>query len=112
MGRWYSIPGVSSNRAAGDWVPVRERLRADPRFAEYYASKGQGPPVSGFQPGEEVDMKGVPARVIHEEYDQHRGEVDTWVRESSRCDSGTRKLTWSQDGAGRLVVSRIQKVTE
>jgi hypothetical protein len=112
VSRFYSIPGVSSYQSAGDWVPVREGLRRDPRFADYYASRGQGPPVSGFQVGEEVDMGGVPAVVLHEEHDQHRGTVDTWVRESSRCDSGTRKLTWEPAGEGSLTISRIQKVTE
>jgi hypothetical protein len=109
--RFYSIPGVS-NREAPGFVPIRERLRQDPRFAEYYASRGDEPLRSGFQVGEEIDMKGVPAVVLHEEHDRHRGTVDTWVRESSQCDSGTRKLTWTPTGEGSMTISRIQKVTE
>jgi hypothetical protein len=113
VSRFFSIPGCRPHQNEGrGGVPVRERLLRDPRYAEYYESKGQGPPVTGFSPGEEIDMRGTPARVIGEEYDAHRGVVEMHVQESSRVDSGTKKIIWHQTGDGGMAIGDIRKITE
>jgi hypothetical protein len=112
VSRFFSIPGMSHRQNDDrDLVPsVSDLLRA--RHPEYYESKGKGDPVTGFQPGEEIDMRGTPARVIGEEFDQHRGTITQWVQESSQCDSGTKKVEWSKTADNKMEISRIQKVTE
>jgi hypothetical protein len=111
MSKFFSYPG-SSPRKNDDRdlrPPVTDLLRR--RHPEFYESRGQGPPVTGFQPGEEIDMRGTQARVIGEEA-QSDGTVEMWVQESSQCDSGTKKVTWQKTKDGAMEVSRIKKVFE
>jgi hypothetical protein len=113
VSKFISIPGVSprSNDGRGG-VPIREALRR--RHPEYYASKDQGPPVTGFQPGEDISFRGDPARVIGEEHDAHTGTVEQWIQRSSAADSGTYKATWTPttEGGSTMAITRLKKVTE
>jgi hypothetical protein len=55
----------------------------------------------------------VAAEVLHEEKDQHTGEIHTTYRASSGLDSGTRRMTWSPgDDARQIRVTSNKRVTD
>jgi hypothetical protein len=55
----------------------------------------------------------VAAEVLHEEKDQHTGEIHTTFRESSGIDSGTRRMVWKPgDDARQIVVTSNTKTTD
>lgn len=122
MGRWYSYSG--SKPSQGQEIGGKPQgfqfddPKDDPRFAEFFAArKDTSHTVSGLDVGHDeqrgnVQFRGDAARVVHEEHDQHTGEVHTIVQRSSRVGSGTQRVTWKPDGPRRLVISDTKPTTD
>jgi hypothetical protein len=117
---FYSIPGMAPSQTEGkrDRFATPSELRADPRYAEYFAHRS---PTSHRHSGLDVErdptrgnitFNGDPARVVHEEYDQHSGELHTVIARSQQGSSGTQRITWKPDGERRIVASNIRSTTD
>lgn len=113
---FYSIPGMKPSQTDGkmDRYATPEELRSDPRYSEYFAGRRStshrhsGLDVEGDPSKGNILYKGDPARVVHEEYDQHSGELHTVIARSQQGSSGTQRITWKPDDARRIVATDVR----
>lgn len=120
MSRFFSIPGMAPSQTEGkrDRYATPDELRADPRYREYFAARRDtshrfsGLDVEHDPTKGNILYKGDPARVLHEEFNQHTGQLETYVARSTRLGSGTTKLTWTPEDARRIVVTDTKAVHE
>lgn len=117
---FYSIPGLPPSQTEGkrDRFATPDELRKDPRYAEYFAHRS---PTSHRHSGLDIEsdprkgniqFNGEPARVVHEEFDQHSGELHTVIARSRQGSSGTQRITWKPDDARRIVATDVRSTTD
>jgi hypothetical protein len=117
---FYSIPGMSPSQTDGkrDRYATPAELRADPRYSEYFANRRDtSHRVSGLDVEADprkgnILYKGEAARVVHEEYDNHSGELHTVIARSQQGSSGTQRITWKPDDARRIVATDVRSTTD
>jgi hypothetical protein len=83
---WYSIP---KNPCAREFYESRTATSHD---------------STGFTEGDQVMYQGDCAVVLHEERDQHTGEVTVYMRKSEQGRSGLVKSVWAPDGQRGMVL--------
>lgn len=120
MSRFFSIPGMAPSQTDGkqDRYATPEELRADPRYSEYFQHRSatshrhSGLDVEGDPTKGNITVHGEPARVVHEEYDNHSGELHTIIARSQQGSSGTQRITWKPDDARRIVATDMRSTTD
>lgn len=76
-----------------------------PGASEFYANRSETSHEStGFTEGDKVMYQGDCAVVLHEERDQHSGEVTVYMRKSEYGRSGMVKSVWAPDGQRGMVL--------
>lgn len=86
MSKFYSIP---KHPAASEFYASRESTSHD---------------STGFTPGDTVMYQGDCAVVLHEERDQHSGEVTVYMQKSEQGRSGLVKAVWAPNGERGMVL--------
>jgi hypothetical protein len=120
MSRFFSIPGMAPSQTEGrqDRYATPDELRADPRYKEYFEHRSptshrhSGLDIEGDPGKGNILYNGEPARVVHEEHDQHSGETHTIIARSQQGSSGTQRITWKPDDARRIVATDIRSTTD
>lgn len=117
---FYSIPGMAPSQTEGkrDRFATPAELRSDPRYSEYFAARSDtshrhsGLDIERDPTKGNITYHGEPARVVHEEYDQHSGELHTVIARSQQGSSGTQRITWKPDDARRIVATDVRSTTD
>lgn len=76
-----------------------------PGAREFYESrKDTSHESTGFTEGDKVMYQGDCALVLHEERDQHSGEVTVYMQKSEQGRSGLVKAVWAPNGERGMVL--------
>lgn len=106
MSKFISIPGMSYSGERNRQLPRH------PGASEYYANRDEtSHDASGFDVGQVEHFRGDACKVLHEEKDQHTGEVHTYVQRSVRGDAGLYKVTWAPDGPRSMVIRSTRRTS-
>jgi hypothetical protein len=120
VSKFFSYPGSKppETEAKRDRFATPEELRADPRYSEYFQHRSatshrfSGLDVESDPRKGNILFNGEPARVVHEEHDQHSGETHTIIARSQQGSSGTQRITWKPDDARRIVATDVRSTTD
>ncbi len=109
---YYSIPGVKTLDNTRKVRPsVADLADANTNFTEARARWASQPTKTiGMEIGELCHRNGTPAKILHEEYDQHKNQVVQVMQESSQVGSGTIETTWAPDGPKRMKVVQQRSI--
>jgi hypothetical protein len=122
----YWIPGMGPPSTGGIDSPrgryAKMRQETDfenhPQLREWYANRKEtshehSPLDVGEKFWDTSSGDKVAAEVLHNEKDQHTGEIHTTYRKSTTDGtSGTRRMTWKPDEARSIVVTSNERTTD